>query len=189
MKQYYNVGASLPFLHEAGISFPAYSEFLSICEPWLNEGEFQVLLDISVSGSSAAAEILPEYVHFDSILRQNLAMLREKKLKRSNQDREHAGADFDPEVDRAIQDFRNQNDPLAGEISLDHARWAFLDSLQVGHYFDIRFLTVYALKLQLLERRKSFNRETGTEHFTAAYNAVWEEIQHHVPKTDSGANI
>ncbi|AFG37704.1 DUF2764 family protein [Spirochaeta africana] len=193
MKQYYNVGASLPFLHPDRESFPAREEFLEICLPWLVEEDREILQGIlagsaSPSGPIAAESVLPEYAAFDRTLRASLAVQRSQLLGRNSGD-EHTSVEFDPDVERAVAEYGNQPHPLAAEESLDTARWNKLEQLQVGHYFDIRYLAVYALKLLLLERRATWTKELGTEHFSAAYQQVWAEIQHHVPKTESGANV
>ena len=55
---------------------------------------------------------------------------------------------------------------LEAEISLDDARWRFLDDLSFGHYFDRDFLIVYGLKLLILERWeriKILNKEVALE--------------------------
>jgi len=41
---------------------------------------------------------------------------------------------------------------LEAEKTLDQARWEFLDSLSIGHYFDFNYLLSYLLKLKILER-------------------------------------
>lgn len=41
---------------------------------------------------------------------------------------------------------------LEAERMLDGERWCMLDELSLGHYFDIDFLIVYALKILILER-------------------------------------
>ena len=41
---------------------------------------------------------------------------------------------------------------LEAEKILDQARWNFLESLSLGHYFDFDFLLIYLLKLKILER-------------------------------------
>lgn len=41
---------------------------------------------------------------------------------------------------------------LDSERALDQERWNFLEELERGHYFDLDFLIVYALKLLILER-------------------------------------
>ncbi len=41
---------------------------------------------------------------------------------------------------------------IEAEEELDRMRWQELDELAFGHYFDIDFLIVYCLKLQILER-------------------------------------
>ena len=50
----------------------------------------------------------------------------------------------------------------AGE-ALFKLHWQFLDSLVPTSFLDLDYLTVYYLKLQLLERQQSFNYEAGHE--------------------------
>jgi len=46
---------------------------------------------------------------------------------------------------------------IEAEKILDQERWHFLDELSVGHYFDLDFLIIYTLKLQILERWAKVN--------------------------------
>ena len=51
----------------------------------------------------------------------------------------------------ALAAYRNTS-ILEAEKILDQARWDFLDSLGLGHYFDFDYLLIYGLKLKMLER-------------------------------------
>jgi hypothetical protein len=44
---------------------------------------------------------------------------------------------------------------------LDEARWRMLEELCVGHYFDLDFLIIYALKLLILERWQRIRTADG----------------------------
>ena len=63
--------------------------------------------------------------------------------------------------------------PLAAEDILNWERWSYLEELELGHYFDTDKVLIYYLKLQLLTRIKSFNKEKGTEKF----NNIIENIK------------
>jgi len=64
-----------------------------------------------------------------------------------------------------IADVVTEGNPLDKEIKLMRTRWEFLDNLSVGRYFDLGALIIYYLKLQILERKDSFNKEKGREVF------------------------
>jgi hypothetical protein len=70
----------------------------------------------------------------------------------------------------------SQESPLQAEELLNRARWNFLDDLEVGHYFDIEMILVYALRLQILERKALFDEEKGREMFDKIYAEVTSPI-------------
>jgi len=69
-----------------------------------------------------------------------------------------------------------QESPLQAEDTLNRARWSYLDDLEVGHYFDIEKILVYALRLQILERKALFDEEKGREMFEKIYAEVTSPI-------------
>jgi hypothetical protein len=73
---------------------------------------------------------------------------------------------------RAAQAAFQAESPLDGELVIERERWAVLERLQVGHYFDTEALVAYALKLQILERVGRFELERGR----AAYGQVYGDI-------------
>jgi hypothetical protein len=47
-----------------------------------------------------------------------------------------------------------------------------LDELESGHYFDIDKILVYALRLQILERKALFDEQKGREMFDKVYTEI-----------------
>ena len=54
-------------------------------------------------------------------------------------------------------------DPLSVERRLFEIRWRFLGWLDREHFMSLDSLIIYRIKLQLLERRASMNRDAGNE--------------------------
>ena len=63
----------------------------------------------------------------------------------------------------AAREILEQETPLKSETFMSGTLWTILEDLMVGHYFDVDYLTAYYLKLQILERRASFQVEAGKQ--------------------------
>ena len=59
---------------------------------------------------------------------------------------------------------------LEGEMILDRFRWAFLNELELGHYYDLEFITIYGIKLTILERYHVLDSPAGEELFEQIKN-------------------
>ena len=62
---------------------------------------------------------------------------------------------------------QGDDNPLEIERRLLHLRWNFLEEQEIGHFFDLHFLIIYYLKLQLLQRLFSFDKQKGKVRFEA----------------------
>ena len=60
------------------------------------------------------------------------------------------------------------------EQMIERIRWNFLDSLESGNFFDLNFLVIYFLKIQILERLQSFDKEKGKKVFEAMCEVKYE---------------
>jgi hypothetical protein len=69
-----------------------------------------------------------------------------------------------------------QDSPLQAEDTLNRARWGYLDELEVGHYFDIEKILVYALRLQVLARKALFDADRGRELFDKVYSEIISSV-------------
>ena len=89
---------------------------------------------------------------------------------------ENAGADVVMCENLAREAF-GQADPAVAEESMNRARWQFLESLELGHAFDLQRLLIYSIKLQLLERKNAMTTAKGEERFQAMRAVGVEKIK------------
>ncbi|OIO79485.1 MAG: hypothetical protein COW11_02735 [Candidatus Omnitrophica bacterium CG12_big_fil_rev_8_21_14_0_65_43_15] len=135
--------SSLPMLHP-GAKPPFTSEkFLNMCEELVPDEDLE-----AVRGAGQ----WPKWLEFDTGLRNELVKIRAAK-KHLDPAKYLRGTAFaaSEAVHAAAIASRNPS-ALDAERALDAARWHFLDELSMGHYFDLNFLIIYALKLGILER-------------------------------------
>jgi hypothetical protein len=147
--------STLPMLH-FGIKPPFSSEkFLEICRQFIPGSDIEMIKKAAINGEYTAAQIhsgLKKWQDFDTGLRNELVKIRclhkhidAQKYLRPD---EHAPAS----IIHLIYAVHRTPNILEAERLLDQERWYFLDSLSFGHYFDLDFLLIYALKLLILER-------------------------------------
>lgn len=53
-------------------------------------------------------------------------------------------------------------DPMAGEVILDRARWAFISERAGNYSFSLEEMVGYLLQLRLVQRHRTFGRDQGT---------------------------
>ena len=143
------------------------STFLEMCGAELTDDHYRLMENVSISAldddTTPKPDALKAWLMWEGGLRNELAGLRaqtkgwdaEKHIREGSQ--AYGVAKTAREAGSAS--------PLEGEDVLNRARWTFLDGLEVGHHFDIEKLVIYFLKLQILERKASLNKEKGTEKF------------------------
>ena len=156
-KHYYLV-ASLPFL---SVGEPAISaeEFLEECGKWLSEDELRVLKAASMEApgeGAACGEALGEWKRFDDRLRKDLAGRR----RRRKEGKEHESSASE-EVKRVFEG----GTPLEKEKILAQARMDFIESMTGKYFFDLNWLVLYYLKVQIMERLSVFDKDKGEERF------------------------
>lgn len=102
--------------------------------------------DLPVSGK------LLKWREFDLCLRNELARARAARKKINPDKFLREGASSDINITHIAQAALRKSSILEAEKYLDLERWEVLDEMAQGHYFDLGFLLVYALKLVILER-------------------------------------
>ena len=175
MSRHYFLVASLPHLQYDVPPTVTSAEFLELCVENLAADEVRLLrharLDVP-EGEGEAHPLLRRWYRWETTLRNQLARLRakggedvERHVRRIPAlTEENAGADV-VECEALAREAVGQVNPLAAEESLLRARWEALERLELGHAFDLERLLVYAVKLQLLERRSLFDVEQGERRF------------------------
>lgn len=146
-------------LHFAGKPPFSFEKFLSKCQDFIPQRDLRALENLHAEDlSQQKSKTIQKLLGFEISLKNELVKLRaarkkvapEKYLKPNG----YAGISI---YRIAVAAQRNPS-PLEAERILDQARWNFLDELAIGHYFDLDFLIIYALKLLILGRWEKINK-------------------------------
>ncbi|MFH1310520.1 MAG: DUF2764 family protein [Candidatus Omnitrophota bacterium] len=164
-KYYYYLVAALPYLKFEEKPPINKTEFISECEKWLSPGHMRNLLTVDVSGQEIVRRETPltlKWKVFDEDLRKIITKARWSKK---------TGASF--KVPEKIQTVIEQATPLLVEMKFERIRWDFLEGESSKYCFDINWIILYFLKLQILNRIAIFNKDEGEKFF---YNLC--EVNH-----------
>ena len=158
--KYYYLISSLPYI-AFGKAAPLTKEhFISECRKWLGGDDLKGLLGIDAKNPEAGAGdrgFTREWKEFDARLRKTLAESRASR-RLHHEERIHGAA----------KDILDQSTPLDIEKRFERIRWDFLDEKEADFYFDLSWLMVYYLKLQISGRLAMFRQEEGARAFEAA---------------------
>ena len=174
MAQYYYLVASLPLLFYDSESFPSREDFLATCRQHITPRHYRLLVSAStrdLQPTAPACKILDLWRQWEIALRNELVRLRAKDRGREAQAYlvDSPGV-IAPQI--IAREAFGQESPLQAEDTLNRARWNYLDELEVGHYFDIEKILVYALRLQILARKALFDEDKGREMFDKVYSEI-----------------
>jgi len=157
MDKYYYLAAQLPVLRfdqDLPIEIDA---FLNEAQKWLPPTDYRLLKEANINTTAESVEDPPElksFKRFENGLRTELSHWRKAYKQR---------LEYKPTAFPIA--LLKEGNPLEIEINLLSLRWDFLNDLEFGHYSDLDFLIIYLLKLQILLRRRSFDKMSGLEKF------------------------
>ncbi len=161
MDKYYYTVAQLPalfFNRETSLSIEC---FLDEAQKWLSVKDYKVLSQIDINDATIEKkqhQVIKKYKDFESRLRADTAMWRKaRKL-----DQEYKPLNFSTSV-------LKEGNPLEIETKLMEIRWAYIEEIEQDHNFDLGILILYYLKLQILRRLFTFNKEIGLTKFQKLY--------------------
>jgi len=151
MSKYYYFVAQLPLLTFGQEHYVTREYFLDQSKKWLSDKDFAIISDVSIDDFYSKEndnKVLTKYKNFEKTLREEIFIFR-KNDKR--------GGTFSSNLKLNL----DEGTPLEIEKRLLFLRWEFIESLRVGHFFDLEILIIYFLKIQVLERLFTFNKEKG----------------------------
>ena len=163
VNKYYYLVSSLPYLRFAQQPPMGKESFLRESNKWLKPHDMDILSAASINDFSIRQEdssVIKQWKEFDLGLRTELALAR-------NNTRHNRHEKPGPLAKTAL----DAPNPLLMEQALEQIRWEFLDSLEWGNFFDLNFLVVYFLKIQILERLQMFDKEKGEHVFESMCEA------------------
>jgi hypothetical protein len=147
--------SSLPVLR-FGQKLPfTFLRFLEdMCKNLLDDNALAHIAEARIDGNyvSTPHEQLAAWHAFDTALRNELVKIRSNVKRVSPSQYQRGDVWMGLDIVNIAARASHEENPLESERILDKARWDFLESLAVGHYFDIVFLMVYAHQLLLLEK-------------------------------------
>ena len=153
--------SSLPMLHFARRPPFSFERFLESAGTLIGDKD-RVFLEnlpahVDECGPKAANSTVKAWLDFDTALRNELARIRShsKKIEAERFLRPDSGHAAD--IAFVAASAHRHPHILEAEGILDEARWAKLDELSFGHYFDLDALIIYAYKLKILERWEKIN--------------------------------
>ncbi len=154
--------SSLPGL-AFGVKPPfSYPDFLALCRRLIPEKEVRVLAGIpniiesgyEYEGSEVT---LKAWCDFETLLANELVKVRASRKKVEAEKYLRRPAYVPVWVTHLALAAQRSTSLLEGEKVLDKERWNYLDEFSRGHYFDLDFLIIYALKLLILWRWESID--------------------------------
>ncbi len=167
---YYYLISSLPMLKADGDMPLSYDQFLEMCRNDLNDSKYEILKNLTLS--SDEGPLISDWAKFYGALKEELTFQRNVRLG----NKAKAPDIKDEGVAKIVSAAMKHKNPLTAEEMLLSLEFQKLDELVGIHYFDDYALFGYALKLKLLERKKSFNYEKGK----AELNKIVENLEHEI---------
>ncbi len=163
-RNYYYFAASLPML-SFGTKPPLADErFLELADEFLSPRDIGAIANarlIPPEKDGKGQPALLEWLKFENSLLNETVKFRAKKFGRDPNDYYRGDYVPDPYLAVLVAEAAGEDDPLQVERRIDLARWEKLEEIELLHYFDLHFLVVYFLKLQLLNKWQAIREEKG----------------------------
>ena len=161
MDKYYYFVTTLPMLffgREAGIT---NEQFLDEAKKWLSAKDYDLLAQLDMGAMTSEVrgnKVVQAYSSFEAELKHDIANWR-KAVQRN--------LDYKPET--VPVSLLKEGNPLEVEMKLLQLKWDLIDQMEREHDFDLGFVVLYYLKLQILQRYLTFDKELGLEKFQKLY--------------------
>lgn len=157
MDKYYYLVAELPTLFFGKEASITVEKFLEEAQNWMDARDYHILSQVDMNDFDAKKKVNPvydEFKLFENQIRSDIALWREAQKK----NQEYKPSNFPVSMIK-------EGNPLEIEIRFMEMRWQFIDEMEREHHFDLGFLILYYLKLQILRRYLIFNKEQGLKKF------------------------
>ena len=169
MDKHYYLISQLPTLFYDKETSMTIEIFLGEAKKWLSARDYRTLSGIALFDTSSdkmGPRLWQKYRKFEYFFRSDLSSWR-KSLREGEKVK---SLSFPVSIVK-------EGNPLKVEKKLLEYRWNFLEEKEKEHDFDLEFLIIYFLKLQILQRLSLFNKEKGTEVFKKVVASGAEDLE------------
>jgi hypothetical protein len=140
-------------------------EFLDICRQYIPVGDFNLLEQCQLYKFDwrHPFELVGEWYSLECDLRNQLSELRAEKLGR--QPLIFFRGDYlRGKIEDEVRSLYQLREPHAIAEALFNRRLRLLNRLHSGQFFNVKWLSIYYLKLQLVEERLKYSKEAGEKN-------------------------
>ncbi len=178
VSSYYYLVSSLPSIQLESIPQMTCVDYIDICKMQLTQKDLDILLEV-VKGdlSTVKNETVEKWNLFSGALKFELALQRAERLEIKDTT-PYISTDFSyPSIKDIVRNAISNSSPLEGERILNAAKLAYLDELEMNHYFNLTNIIVYYLRLSILERETSFDFNGGDAEFKRLLSNIQTSIK------------
>lgn len=140
----------------------SWEDFLERCQRLIPSRDYVLIKNLPAPGQyagySGEQDTVRRWIDFDTALRNELVKLRASSRHIDAAQYLHAQNYLSSSLAQLASSAQRNPALRDAEVSLDRRRWAFLEELSFGHYFDLDCLIVYAYKLKILWRWEEVRR-------------------------------
>ena len=157
MDKYYYLISQLPALVFDKNTYMSTELFLEEAQKWMNVRDLSLLYQVNIYETDVNDKLPADIRRFQ---------IHEKKFRteiaawRGSQ---KSGLEYKPTLFPVS--LLKEGNPLEVEKKLLYARWHFINEIEGEHHFDLVYLMLYFLKLQILNRLMSYDKQKGMETF------------------------
>jgi len=155
--KYYYFVSTLPCI-EFGKPIPVTKEaFLEEASKWLTSKDLSLLKQVDIrdlSQKTTDTDFLKQWKQYDVNLRQQLKQAR--SIRKNS---------LDEKPSQEAAEILSEQTPLFAERAFEKRRYDFLENIELDYHFDLNFLVLYFLKLQIVKRLESFSKEEAETVF------------------------
>ena len=175
MNGYYYLMTSLPPLSfKEGAALPfSRDSFLEAIDGFVPESDKKCIEDL-LDGKEVKRSGVSAYSKLYSDIEEAILYYRKKRLQNSDKLQKPS---LDPSILEMAEKAVGNENPYDAELEVLTIYEKALDGLSLFHYADFMALAVYALKLKLLLRKNSFDKEKGeneVKRIFSSYNVLEE---------------
>lgn len=175
MSSYYYIMTSLPtlsFKDKNSVPFTRES-YLETIKGFISKRDYECIEDL-LDSKPIKRSFASKYQALESSIERAILHYRAKRLGINNK-KYNDIADIDSEILTLAEKAVESTNPLEAEVDIFGIYWKALDELSLFHFADFLSLCVYTIKLKLLFRKTTFNKENGqkeAERLFQSYNEV-----------------